>query len=150
MVYIYCNQIYKMKSKLFLLLLLGLIFSCQKEPPQNRISLADLESIYANMHADGVNTDQDMLYGYFFTDKEPTKLKEVSRALEKEGFKEVAIYPNEEGHFWLHVERIETHNPASLFELNKSLYQLADKYEIDAYDGFDIGNKDKTKPVGRQ
>ncbi|AWV98841.1 hypothetical protein DJ013_11935 [Arcticibacterium luteifluviistationis] len=49
----------------------------------------------------------------------------------------------------MHMERIEIHNSKSLFNLNKELYAIADKFSIKTYDGFDVGNVDKTKGIER-
>lgn len=50
--------------------------------------------------------------------------------------------------YWLHLERSQIHNPKSLFVLDEELYTIADEYGI-IYDGFDVGNLDKDKPIER-
>ncbi len=101
------------------------------------------------MKANGVNTDTKMLYGYFFTHTEPNKLQTVADELKGLKFEYVDIYQDEEQTYWLHMERIETHTAQSLFELNKQLYGIAAKHNVSSYDGFDVGNPDKTKPIER-
>jgi len=96
-----------------------------------------------------VNPDNEMLYGYFFTNKTREPLERLADDLKKENYKYVSIYPDEDNLLWLHVEKIEIHNPKSLFALNKQLYALADKYNLESYDGFDIGNTDPNKPIDR-
>ncbi|MBU3026052.1 DUF695 domain-containing protein [Zobellia galactanivorans] len=113
------------------------------------IALEKIQEIYDHMHSNGVNTDADMLYGYFFTNSEPQTLEKVSELLKSEGFEHVDIYPDDTGEYWLHLERIESHNASSLFELNKTLYAVADKFNLSSYDGFDIGNPDKNLPIER-
>jgi len=113
------------------------------------ISLEKIQEMYDSMHGNGVDTDQKMLYGYFFTNTEPKKLEKVSEELKKDAFEYVDIYPDETGEYWLHMERIETHNANSLFELNKTLYAVADKFQVTSYDGFDVGNPDKGKAIER-
>ena len=111
------------------------------------ISFEEIKEVYDKMKADGVNTDTNMLYGYFFTNNEPMGLENVATELKEMNFDYVDIYQDEDSTYWLHMERIEKHDAKSLFELNKSLYKIADKHKIDSYDGFDIGNADKTKPI---
>ena len=45
--------------------------------------------------------------------------------------------------FWLHVEKVATHTPASLDAQNDEFYLFAHKHSIDSYDGMDMG------PVGK-
>ena len=110
------------------------------------ITKEKIEEIYNNMHQSGINTDVKMLYGYFFTNTEPEKLKKVAEEL-KDQFEYVNIYPDDTKQYWLHMERIEIHNAKTLFELNKKLYAVAAKHKITSYDGFDIGNADKNKAL---
>jgi len=113
------------------------------------ISLEKIQEMYDNMHGNGVDTDRKMLYGYFFTNTEPKKLEKISEHLKKDGFEHVGIYPDETGEYWLHMERIETHDANSLFELNKILYGVADEYRVTSYDGFDVGNPNKNEAIKR-
>lgn len=133
-----------------------LIIGCKSSPDsdfqnnsQNMIPLSQIQELYENMQSQGVNTNQDMLYGYFFTNKTSEVLLGIAKVLEPYGFKFVDVYPDETGLYWLHVERIETHTPESLDKLNQQFYELAEKWKIESYDGFDIGNTDPTKPIER-
>lgn len=133
-----------------LLISLILFTSYNGNSQNNMISLSQIEEMYSIMHSNGINTDKELLYSYFFTNKKPNKLKNVATVLENKGFTFVEIYLNEDGEFyWLHVEKVGIHNAQSLFELNKSFYAIANKYKLRSYDGFDVGNKDKNKPIDR-
>lgn len=150
-------MINKMKRILPVIFLLATIVSCEinpkaKEavdptPKEYAISFEQIESMFNDMHANGVNTDTTMLYGYFFTGHSAEKLDRAAAELAKQGFEFVEIYPTEDGLLMLHVERKEIHNSKSLFELDKQLYAIAEKYQLTSYDGFDVGNADKTKPI---
>jgi hypothetical protein len=113
------------------------------------ITFDKIEEFYSNMHKNGVNTDTLMLYGYFFTNSTPEKLEMVAEELKGQDFKYVDIYQDEDNLYWLHMERTEIHNSKSLFELNQKLYSIADKYQIESYDGFDVGNAAKDKAIDR-
>ncbi|MDN3617437.1 ribonuclease E inhibitor RraB [Vibrio gallaecicus] len=86
-----------------------------------------------------------MLWGYFFTHNEPTKLDEVSSKLERQGYTIVGIFQADkesqidEDIFFLHVEKVETHDVSSLDKRNDELYLFASQENIDSYDGMDIG-----------
>jgi len=138
------------KSIILLLITILLIsFKGKTQNKQKKISLGEIQEMYGSMLGNGVDIDQKMLYGYFFTNTEPKLLEKVSEFLKKDEFDYVDIYQDENGEYCLHVERIETHNAKSLFKLNKKLYAVAKKYRVTAYDGFDIGNPDKNKPIER-
>lgn len=142
-----------MTKQIILLLITILLTSCkgksQNKQNSNMITFEKVQEMYTNMHSNGVDTDNKMLYGYFFTNVEPKQLEKVSEHLKKDGFEYVDIYPDETGEYWLHLERIEIHNAKSLFELNKKLYAVADKFKVTSYDGFDVGNADKNQPIER-
>lgn len=118
--------------------------------PGKSIDIEMLEEMFSNISE---NTDWDvsgdMLWGYFFTHHEPSRLEEAKKILISKGYRFVDIYLSEKEDktepdmFWLHVEMIETHSPNSLDERNDNLYIFANEFGIDAYDGMDIG------PVGK-
>ncbi|WP_170167650.1 DUF695 domain-containing protein [Kaistella jeonii] len=100
------------------------------------------------MENQGSNLNQKMLWGYFFTSNKKDKFDQIANELKNQNFKFVEVYQDVDKSYWLHLERKEIHNPQSLFELDKILYKIADKYEI-TYDGFDVGNVDKDKAIER-
>jgi len=118
--------------------------------PGKSIYIEQLEEMFSNIQS---NTDWDtsgnMLWGYFFTHSEPTKLEKAKDILVAKGYRFVDIYlsdkdePNEPDMFWLHLEKEETHSPQSLDETNNELYIFANEFGLDSYDGMDIG------PVGK-
>ena len=90
------------------------------------------------------NIDGDMLWGYFFADPRTDRLKQAQRDLEAQGYRFVDLYEIERdgkpsGVFMLHVEKVESHTVASLDTRNGELDALAAKYELQSYDGMDVG-----------
>lgn len=88
--------------------------------------------------------DGPMLWGYFFTDGSAEKLRGVVPVLEAQGYRYVDMFvpeleEGEEGYFFLHVEKEETHTVESLHERNQQLYALADLHGLSSYDGMDVG-----------
>lgn len=88
---------------------------------------------------------QPLLWGYFFTDAEQTKLERVAPLLEQQGYRLVDVYlsekedPEEPDLWWLHVEKVEVHTADTLHERNQQLYEFADQHGLDSYDGMDVG-----------
>ena len=85
-----------------------------------------------------------MLWGYFFTHKEPELLKKAKDLLNDRGYRFVDIYisENEYGQrdmWWLHVEKQEIHTPETLNFRNQELSKIALGLQIDSYDGWDVG-----------
>ena len=112
---------------------------------EDRIDRSVLEEMFANIRA---NTDWpidgDMLWGYFFTGKDPAKLESAGQALEARGYRYVGILrPDAEDEdqdtLYLHVERIETHTVESLHQRNTELYELVETLGLETYDGMDVG-----------
>ena len=105
------------------------------------IQLSQLEDMFASMRAKTKwNIDGPLLWGYFFLDPNPEKLKQTGNELEAAGYVMVAIQQvSGRNLFRLHVERIEIHGPASLHARNGEFYNLAEKHFLASYDGMDVG-----------
>lgn len=95
------------------------------------------------------NPDEEMLYSFYFIDKDAEKLEKLGLDLEKQGYDFVDIFeladeeegePN--GEFLLHIDKIETNTPETLAARNVEFQALADKYEIGSYDGWEFGEID--------
>ena len=106
-----------------------------------RIELPQLEAMFAQMRAKAPwNVDGPLLWGYFFLDADPDKLKRVATELVNSGYRVVGISEISGRRMSrLHVEKVEVHSPQTLHERNSQLYALATKYEVASYDGMDVG-----------
>ena len=113
--------------------------------PKSHIPRAQLQQMFDGIRQQTKwNVDGDMLWGYFFADTKPDRLKAVQRELEKQGYRFVDLYETERdgkpsGEFMLHVEKVETHTVDSLDTRNGELDALAAKYGLHSYDGMDVG-----------
>jgi hypothetical protein len=113
-----------------------------QSPPPSRaaITLPQLEDMFQNMRANTKwNIDGDLLWGYFFTDSKPEKLRPVADELTKLGYRYIDLSARSGGIHVLHVEKVETHTPRSLHERNMEFYRLAERHGIASYDGMDVG-----------
>src|SRR3569833_368257 len=105
------------------------------------IELAQLEQMFDGMRSQTpLNVDGPMLWGYFFTDKDRNKLLGAATHLAGQGYRFVGIHETgSETTNVLHIERVETHSPKTLFTRNEELYRLAAQLGLDSYDGVDVG-----------
>jgi len=114
--------------------------------PQKTMFLKHMKQLfsYINKVAPG-KASEDLLWNYYFTHNEPSKLEQVKDVLISLGHSSGEIYrssnesPNEADLFWLRVEKVESHTPESLHQRNDELFQLAYDFGIDSYDGMEVG-----------
>ncbi|MBT9596296.1 MAG: ribonuclease E inhibitor RraB [Vitreoscilla sp.] len=109
------------------------------------ITLEQLEEMFSDIAAKGRwDMTKPMLWGYFFTDSSPHKLNAVAPELEQLGYGLVDVFeagvdPGTEPYYFLHVEKVEVHSPASLHARNQDFYEFASKHGLQSYDGMDVG-----------
>ena len=140
-----------MKHTILGFIILSLLTNCDinsQTKEKDMITIEKIEEMYSNMKSNGVDITADFLYGYFFVSNKKALLEKAVPDLEAMTFKFVDIYQSDDKNWWLHVERIESHSAQTLFDLNKKLYAIADKYRIE-YDGYDLGNPDPKKAIER-
>ncbi|HMU46973.1 MAG TPA: ribonuclease E inhibitor RraB [Chitinophagaceae bacterium] len=135
----------------FTLLITGLLVftSCisQIKETDNNKEIELINSIFDKMEAQGVNTKENLLYGYFFFDRDKLKLEKLKTELMKQSFRFVELDHRGNNEFILHVEKVEKHTRQSLFERGQHLKQIARLNDVSTYDGFDIGNIDPKRPL---
>jgi tetratricopeptide (TPR) repeat protein len=106
------------------------------------------EEIFAKMALQGVDVNQKLLYGYFFYNKNKENLEKLKTELVNQGYTFVRLEKVEdEKNFILHVERIEALSLGTLDKREKELANLAKKFKVDSYDGWDVGNVNPSKPL---
>src|SRR5262245_4438604 len=110
----------------------------------NRIPKWQLQEMFDDIAAKtDWDLDDEMVWGYFFTNSDRIDLELAATKLESEGYRYVDLYQPEDGEdmplYILHVERIETHDVDSLYERNTELEAFATENGLDTYDGMDVG-----------
>lgn len=105
------------------------------------IPIQKLKRMFANMRSEaGWNTADKLLWGYFFIDPKPKRLAPLADHLVTLGYRLVSLHQTDDrSTHVLHVERVEIHTPASLFERNAELNALASEFGVESYDGMDVG-----------
>ena len=111
------------------------------------IDRESLLQMFNRMHEGKIDTDQDLLWGYFFTDRDVAKLNASVPDLERAGYRFVEVFQAEtdkgvEPYYFLHVEKVERHTVDSLCSRNEELYAFAARHRLDSYDGMDVGRVD--------
>jgi hypothetical protein len=109
--------------------------------------LEGIRQIFAEAkQQDNWNTDEQMLYSYYFVDEDADKLEELGLELEEKGYDFIGVFElgDEEtdeatGEYLLHVDKEEKHTPESLAQRNVELQKIADDHEIETYDGWEFG-----------
>jgi hypothetical protein len=88
---------------------------------------------------------QPMLWGFFFTNREPMALRAAIPKLQLDEYEIVDLLQTEKdnqsdsGLWWLHVQRVEVHTIDTLLARNERLSEFASRHGIDSYDGMDVG-----------
>jgi len=95
---------------------------------------------------DNWNLDEEMLFSYYFVDKNVDKLEKLGLKLEADGYDFLDVFElgdektdESTGEYLLHIDKVETHTPESLAQRNVEFQKLADEYEIGTYDGWEFG-----------
>lgn len=104
-----------------------------------------LETMFENIRNDtGWDIDGAMLWGYFFMDTDSETLSRLADSLAGNGYRIVGIEEaDDHSTYVLHVERVEKHTPESLHERNIQLGSIAREFDVDTYDGMDVGPVEK-------
>ena len=109
--------------------------------------LAGIRKIFNDAKTeDNWNLDEEMLFSYYFVDKDVDKLEKLGLKLEADGYDFIDIFElgdektdESTGEYLLHIDKVEKHTPESLAQRNVEFQTLADEYEIETYDGWEFG-----------
>ncbi|MEA5403126.1 tetratricopeptide repeat protein [Arcicella sp. DC2W] len=133
-------------KKIFYLIAIFINFiSCINAQDNKR--MANINSIFDKMELQGVDTRKPLLFGYFFYDKDKSKLESLKNELLNDNYQLVRLEMSEKNEFALHVEKVEIHTRSSLLERENQLEKLSKKFKVETYDGWDVGNADSTIPL---
>jgi len=134
-----------MKKTFYLLVIFIKFIGCTYGQDNKR--MANINSIFDKMELQGVDTKKPLLFGYFFYDKNKSKLENLKNELLKDYYKLVRLEKTEKKEFILHVEKVEVHTRTSLLDIENQLEKLSKRFKVETYDGWDVGNADPTKPL---
>ncbi|RYV02408.1 ribonuclease E inhibitor RraB [Shewanella sp. OPT22] len=102
---------------------------------------------FTSQHSANFDIDQKCRWSYFFADSSEKKLTALGSHLESEGYEPIGFIEAEEGDenpelIYLRVDREELHTVESLDKRNKEFYALAKEFDVETYDGMDVGPLD--------
>jgi hypothetical protein len=90
--------------------------------------------------------DEECRWSYFFVDADRDKLIPVADHMRHLGYEFVGTLdpdPDDKNPiYFLRMDRVERHSPTSLNSLNRQLYDFADQFGVQSYDGMDVGAVD--------
>lgn len=104
-----------------------------------KCELATVTAMFEQMHADGVDTSSRLKWGYFFFHSSVAQLVELRTALEKVDYQFEELHETEESEWVLQMSKAEVHTPESLHKRNLKFNDLVTQWDIDLYDGWDVG-----------
>jgi hypothetical protein len=114
--------------------------------PNKNITIEQLDELFNNLREEGQwDLSKPLLWAYYFTDHDPSKLQLVIPKIESMGYSIVNIFrakkevEDEADSFYLQVQKVEIHNSKSLDKTNDDFYIFAFENGLDSYDGMDVG-----------
>jgi hypothetical protein len=88
--------------------------------------------------------DQICRWSFFFADTDRKKLTRAGHYIEQRGYELVGFleptpeYDDQET-VYLRFDKVERHTPDSLLARNAEMYKIAADFDLDDYDGMDVG-----------
>lgn len=116
-----------------------------------RITLTQCQDLFLQMKGQpALASGGPLLWGYFFTDPDRRRLEPLAEHLAAQGYRVVDINPTDGTVFFLHVEQVELHTAQSLHDRNTSFYDLARQFDVESYDGMDVGPAEPAPPPDKK
>ncbi|HMT07134.1 MAG TPA: ribonuclease E inhibitor RraB [Pyrinomonadaceae bacterium] len=103
--------------------------------------------IFNSLIAQGVDINKPHLYGYYFYDKDKSKLERLAAELVKQDYTLVRLEKNDNDEITLQLEKVEVHSADSHIQREQELRKLASRFSVADYDGWDVGSSDPAKPL---
>ncbi len=105
---------------------------------QNAIGRSQIDTMFATMRDKApFNVDGPLLWGYYWLGADREKLEQIGAEMTGQGYRVVGINAQKSA-YQLHIEKVETHTPASLDALDQKFYAVAKRYGV-TYGGMDVG-----------
>jgi hypothetical protein len=105
-------------------------------------NIADIQTIFANIAAHGVDVGLPVKWGHFFCHAVLEPLREFLLKLQGSGYTFESAHQADSGACVLQVSKTEIRSIRGLHDVYISLNRLAEENGIDSYDGWDVGKPD--------
>lgn len=116
-------------------------------PPDTSERMKNIDSIFTRMEADGINTNQELLFSFYFFDKNKKDLEALGQHLSEQGYRIARLELMPDVKYLLNVEKVAVHSRESLLKEEVKMVELSVQFDVDDYDGWEVGNADPTKPL---
>ena len=102
-------------------------------------NLESVQSIFSKMQSEGLDINKPLKWGFFFIDKNKESLLKVFNELKDYQYTIESLHESDDGRWVLQVSKIETLLPEKLHRRNISFNELAEHFNVELYDGWDVG-----------
>lgn len=100
--------------------------------------LARLQKTFESMQQDGFNTNNPLRWGFYFYGTDKNKLQKMYDGIKDQGYDLKSIDAVNKKEWKLHLEKEETLSPEGLHNRNNSFNELAARFGVELYDGWDV------------
>ena len=102
-------------------------------------NIDNLYAVFESMLKEGWDTGSAMKWGYLFYEESKGKLVELFNEIEDRGYTLESIEKTDDGKEWkLFMTKVEIHTPESLNSRNEAMNRLAEHFDVQEYDGWDV------------
>lgn len=96
------------------------------------------KKLLADMEQSGVDFSKPLKWHFFFYDEERQRLNRLFEELADDKFVLESITESDDGEWILDVSKVETLSAEQLHRRNMALNEIAEAYDVQLYDGWDI------------
>ncbi|MDO1451562.1 ribonuclease E inhibitor RraB [Rhodocytophaga aerolata] len=104
--------------------------------------LNSLIAVFEKMKANGWNTEDYLKWGFFFVDADKHKLESVYEELRSRNYTLVNLRLLKDQKWQLQASKKDKLTPQKLHQRNLAFNELAAYFEVELYDGWDVGKID--------
>ena len=101
-------------------------------------NIDNLYKAFETMEANNFDSSKELRWGFYFIDDKKDTLKKLSNELKGQNYKAEKIRKINNGEYQLTVNKIDIFTPEKLHERNLAFNELADRFSILCYDGWDV------------
>ena len=97
----------------------------------------EVQTLFAQLQANGFDTKQAIPYDYYFLDSRQEKLVSLKNSLTNQGYRFVSL-EKKSAKYELKVQKTESHSAQSLIQRGEELSRFSATQGVETFDGFEI------------
>ena len=113
---------------------------------QNKNKLEQYNAQFEKMELQGIDTNNEYVYRYFFFNKNKSNLKKLANQLANENYKIVAIEKSDDIYV-LNFEKSEINTVETLIKSAERFEKLAVDFKVDSFEGWELGSRRTATPI---